>query len=147
MELAYGCCAGIDVHKRILAICVTTWKDGQSQCERWTTGTTTRELRQLGQQLRDKGVEKVAMESTGVYWMPVWNVLESAGLKLLLVNPEHCKALRGKKTDLKDGERIAELLQHGLLSGSLVPPERIRALRELTRYRAKLAQRRKAMSN
>jgi transposase len=147
MELTYECCAGIDVHKQILAICVSTWKDGKSQCERWTSGATTRELRELAQQLRDKGVEKVAMESTGVYWMPVWNVLEGAGLELMLVNPEHCKALRGKKTDLKDGERIAELLQHGLLSGSFVPPERMRALRELTRYRAKLAQRQATISN
>jgi transposase len=147
MELAYRCCAGIDVHKQMLAVCVSTWKDGKREVEKWTTGTSTGELLQLAEQLREKGVEKTAMESTGVYWMPVWNVLESAGLELMLVNPEHCKALRGKKTDLKDGERIAELLQHGLLAGSFVPPERIRALRELTRYRARLAQRQATISN
>jgi transposase len=147
MELAYRCCAGIDVHKQILAVCVTTWNSGRSHSEKWTTGTSTGELRTLAQQFLDQGVEQVAMESTGVYWMPVWNVLESAGLELMLVNPEHCKALRGKKTDLKDGERIAELLPHGLLEGSFVPREEIRALRELTRYRARLAQRQATISH
>jgi transposase len=147
MELVYQCCAGIDVHKRILAVCVSRWEQGRSHLEKWTTGATTGELRDLGQRLLEMGVEKVAMESTGVYWMPVWNVLESAGLDLVLVNPEHCKSLRGKKTDLKDGERICELMQHGLLEGSFVPREQIRALRELTRYRTRLAQRQATISN
>ncbi len=89
MELTYRWCAGIGVHKRMLAICVSTWKDGKSEAGKWTTGTSTGELRQLAQRLREKGVEKTAMESTGVYWMPVWNLLESAGLELMLVNPEH----------------------------------------------------------
>jgi len=147
MELVYRCCAGIDVHKQMLAVCVSTWESGRSRWEKWTTGTTTGELRELARLLQDKGVERVAMESTGVYWMPVWNVLESGGCKLQLVNPEHCKPLRGKKTDLKDGERITELLQHGLLEGSFVPREQIRALRELTRYRTRLAQRQATISN
>jgi transposase len=78
------------------------------------------------------------MEATGVYWVPVWNVLEGQGLQLVLINPEHYKAVRGKKTDLKDGERIAELLQDGRLEGSYVPPPELRVLRDLTRYRIKL---------
>jgi hypothetical protein len=81
------------------------------------------------------------MEATGVYWMPVWNVLEAYGLQWLLINPEHYKAVRGKKTDLKDGTRIAELLQDGRLEGSYVPPVATRVLRDLTRYRTKLVQR------
>lgn len=147
MELRYRCCAGIDVHKQILAVCVCCWENGVCRMEKWLTGTSTGELRELAERLRAAVVEQVAMESTGVYWMPVWNVLEDAGLALLLVNPEHCKALRGKKTDLRDGTRIAELLQHGLLEGSFVPPPQIRAMRELTRYRARLAQRQATISN
>ena len=147
MELMYQYCAGIDVHKRMLAVCVSKWEQGRSHLEKWTTGTTTGELCGLGQRLREMEIEKVAMESTGVYWILVWNVLEGAGLDLALVNPGHCKALRGKKTDLKDGERICELLQHGLLEGSFVPRQQIRALRELTRYRTRLAQRQATISN
>jgi transposase len=103
MELTYRYCAGIDVHKKMLAICVSVWEGGHSEFEKWTTGTTTGDLRQLAGKLVARGVEQVAMESTGIYRMPVWNVLEGAGLKLQLVNPEQCQALRGKKTDLKDG--------------------------------------------
>src|SRR5438876_3004155 len=83
----------------------------------------------------------------GVYWMPVWNVLEPYGLQLLLINPEHYKAVRGKKTDLKDVTRIAELLQDGRLEGSYVPPVDIRVLRDLTRYRIKLVQYQSSIAN
>src|SRR5947208_2970204 len=83
----------------------------------------------------------------GVYWMPVWNVLEPYGLQLLLINPEHYKAVRGKRTDLKDGTRIAELLQDGRLEGSYVPPVDIRVLRDLTRYRIKLVQYQSSIAN
>ena len=85
-------------------------------------GTMTRELHALPQWLYAAQITAVAMEATGVYWMPVWNVLEQYGLQLLLINPEHYKAVRGRKTDLKDGTRIAELLQDGRLEGSYVPP-------------------------
>jgi len=87
------------------------------------------------------------MEATGVYWMPVWNVLEPSGLQLLLINPEHYKAVRGKKTDLKDGTRIAELLQDGRLEGSHVPPVAIRVLRDLTHYRTTLVQYQSSIAN
>jgi hypothetical protein len=85
-------------------------------------------------------VSAVAMEATSIYWVPVWNVLERAGFHLLLINPEHYRAIRGKKTDLKDGERIAELLQDGRLEGSFVPSTELRVLRDQTRYRVELVE-------
>jgi transposase len=102
-------------------------------------GTFTRELLELGDWLRACGVTHVAMESTGVYWKPVWNLLEGQ-FEVLLVNAQHIKAVPGRKTDQKDSEWIADLLQHGLLRASFVPPTPIRELRDLTRYRASLAQ-------
>ena len=118
------------------------WEEtGHIRKDKRVFGTMTRQLRELAAWLEQHEVTHVAMEATGVYWEPVWNILEGH-FQLLLINPEHYKGLRGKKTDLKDGERIGELLQHGLLSGSFVPPAEIRALRELTRYRATLAQER-----
>jgi transposase len=97
--------------------------------------------------LRECKVTQVAMEATGVYWKPVWNILEEEGFELLLVNPQHLKSIPGKKTDFKDGERIADLLQHGLLRGSCVPPRPIRELRDLTRMRATMAQERSSVIN
>jgi transposase len=107
----------------------------------------TQQLRELAQWLAEAKVTAVAMEATGIYWVPVWNVLEPHGFELLLINPEHYKAVRGKKTDLKDGERIAELLQDGRLAGSYVPPVAIRVLRDLTRYRTKLVQYQSSIAN
>lgn len=139
---------GIDVHKKSLAVCCSIW-DGTGEPERRKriVGTTTRELQQLRDWLTEQGIRDVAMEATGVYWEPVWNVLEPAGFELLLVNPEHYKALRGKKTDLKDGTRLAEFLQLGQLEGSFIPPPAIRALRSYTRYYARLAEQRATISN
>ena len=96
------------------------------------------QLRELAQWLAEAKVTAVAMEATGIYWVPVWNVLEPYGFELLLINPEHYMAVRGKKTDLKDGERIAELLQDGRMAGSYVPPVAIRVLRDLTLHRGGL---------
>ena len=142
MDVVYRRCCGIDVHKETLAACVLRWEEGgQVHKEKKVFGTMTRSLNELAAWLSQHEVTHVAMEATGVYWEPVWNVLEGQ-FQLLLINPEHYKGLRGKKTDLKDGERIGELLQHGLLSGSFVPPREIRALRGLTRHRASLAQER-----
>jgi transposase len=107
----------------------------------------TQQLRELAQWLSEAKVTAVAMEATGIYWVPVWNVLEPHGFELLLINPEHYKAVRGKKTDLKDGTRIAELLQDGRLAGSYVPPVAIRVLRDLTRYRTKLVQYQSSIAN
>jgi transposase len=136
------------VHKKIIAACLLTEDAaGNSVTEKRLFGSMTRELHALAQWLCAAQVTAVAMEATGVYWMPVWNVLEQYGLQLLLINPEHYKAVRGKKTDLKDGTRIAELLQDGRLEGSYVPPRAIRVLRDLTRYRTKLVQYQSAIAN
>ena len=97
-------------------------------------GTFAAELLELKTWLLSNGVTHVVMESTGVYWNPVWDLLEKA-CQLMLVNPRHFRAVPGRKTDLKDCEWLAQLLQHGLLRGSFVPPQEIRELRELTRYR------------
>jgi len=114
------------------------WASGRRR-ETRAFGTFTRELLELGDWLRACGVTHVAMESTGVYWKPVWNLLEGQ-FEVLLVNAQHIKAVPGRKTDQKDSEWIADLLQHGLLRASFVPPTPIRELRDLTRYRASLAQ-------
>jgi transposase len=137
------------VHKCSVAACVSIWtEDGAIRKEKRVFGTTTGELQQLADWLFGFAVTHIAMEATGVYWEPVWNVLNRReGWQLLLLNAEHCKGLRGKKTDFKDGERISDLLQHGLLSGSFVPPANIRALRDLTRHRVQLQQRRATLSN
>ena len=149
MDVVYRRCCGIDVHKCSVAVCVSIWADdGAIRKEKRVFGTTTGDLRQLSDWLSSQAVTHIAMEATGVYWEPVWNVLDQQdGWELLLLNAEHCKGLRGKKTDLKDGERISDLLQHGLLSGSFVPPHDIRALRDLTRHRVQLQQRRGTLAN
>jgi len=101
-------CCGLDVHKQTIAACVIRGSaDGTNNKQKRIFGTMTQQLRELAQWLREERVTAIAMEATGVYWMPVWNVLEQHGFELLLINPEHYKAVRGKKTDLKDGERIA----------------------------------------
>jgi len=99
----------------------------------------TRDLLQLADWLRDRGVKHVAMEATGVYWKPVWNILEGE-FEVVLVNAQHIKRVPGRKTDVKDCEWIAELLQHGLVQASFVPPAEVRELRDLTRYRATLVE-------
>lgn len=147
MRVHRNCC-GLDVHKKIIAACLLREDgEGNSVAEKRLFGSMTRELHELARWLCGSQVTAVAMEATGVYWMPVWNVLEQYGLQLLLINPEHYRAVRGKKTDLKDGTRIAELLQDGRLEGSYVPPVAIRALRDLTRYRTKLVQYQSAIAN
>ena len=147
MRVHRNCC-GLDVHKKIIAACLIREDgEGNSVAEKRLFGSMTRELHELAHWLCASQVTAVAMEATGVYWMPVWNVLEQYGLQLLLINPEHYKAVRGKKTDLKDGTRIAELLQDGRLEGSYVPPVAIRVLRDLTRYRTKLVQYQSAIAN
>jgi transposase len=147
MQVHRNCC-GLDVHKQTIAACLIRQNhDGGSRKEKRVFSTMTAHLRELAQWLVEANVTAVAMEATGVYWIPVWNVLEQYGLVLLLINPEHYKAVRGKKTDLKDGERIAELLQDGRLEGSYVPPVAIRVLRDLTRYRTKLVQHQSSVAN
>ena len=137
MQVVHEVCCGLDVHKKTVTACVL-WAAGRRRQTR-EFGTFTRELLELGDWLRTCGVTHVALESTGVYWKPVWNLLEGQ-FEVLLVNAQHIKAVPGRKTDQKDSEWIADLLQHGLLRASFVPPAPTRELRDLTRYRASLAQ-------
>jgi transposase len=140
MEVLHACCCGLDVHKKGVTACVL-WAEGKGKKrkEKRQFGTMTRDLLALADWLRACGVTHVAMESTGVYWKPVWNVLEGQ-FEILLVNAQHIKAVPGRKTDQNDAEWIADLLQHGLLRRSFVPPTAIRELRDLTRYRVSLVQ-------
>lgn len=132
-------CAGLDVHQESVVACVLSGPlDKSPNSEIRTFGTMTDELLELGEWLMDKGCTHVAMESTGVYWKPVWNVLEAFDLQMILANAHHIKNLPGRKTDMKDAEWIAKLLRCGLIEGSFVPPVEIRELRDLTRYRKKL---------
>jgi transposase len=144
MDVVNPRCCGIDVHKASVCACISIKEGNQSRKEKRRFDTTTAQLRELAAGLGEWKITRVAMEATGVYWKPVWNVLEE-GFELLLVNPQHLKSIPGKKTDFKDGERIADLLQHGLLRGSFVPPRPIRELRDLTRMRATLAQERSSV--
>src|ERR1700756_4300747 len=140
MEVVYPCCCGLDVHKKSITACVL-WAEakGKSRKEKKRFGTFTHDLLRLADWLGQCGVTHVAMESTGVYWKPVWNILAEQ-FEVLLVNAQHIKAVPGRKTDQKDSEWIADLLQHGLLRGSFVPPQPTRELRDLTRYRVSLVQ-------
>jgi transposase len=140
-------CAGLDVHKKTVVACVRiAGPDGRVDSEVRTFATMTADLLALADWLAEKGVRHVAMESTGVYWKPVWNLLEGR-LELMLVNAQHIKRVPGRKTDVKDAEWIAQLLQHGLLSPSFVPPPPVRELRDLTRQRAQLVADRAGVAN
>jgi transposase len=139
MEVVHPRCSGIDVHQASLAVCVSIKEGRRTEKYKLCCGTTTAELLRLADWLHSHQVTHVAMEATGVYWKPVWHVLEGQ-FELLLANPVQVQALRGRKTDLKDGERIADFLQHGLLAGSFVPPRPIQQLRDLTRSRTTLKQ-------
>ena len=139
MEVVHPRCCGIDVHQAKLAVCVSIKESVKSEKFKLCCGTTTAELLRLADWLHGHQVTHVAMEATGVYWKPVWHMLQGQ-FGLLLANPTQVKALRGRKTDLRDGERIADFLQHGLLQGSFVPPPSIQQLRDLTRSRTTLKQ-------
>ncbi|HEX8892925.1 MAG TPA: IS110 family transposase [Terriglobales bacterium] len=135
-----GC--GLDVHQATVVACsLIVLKSGKVHKEIRTFGTTTRELLALREWLLSQGCTHVAMESTGVYWKPVYAILEGEGtFKIVVANAQHVKKVPGRKTDVKDAEWIAELLCHGLLRSSFVPPKPIRELRDLTRYRRKLVE-------
>jgi transposase len=138
MDVLYRCCAGLDVHKKTVVACVRRIDAaGKVHQVVRTFGTMTCHLLALSDWLAEQGVEQVAMESTGVYWKPVFNILESR-LAVMLVNAQHIKQVPGRKTDVKDCAWIAQLLQHGLLRASFVPPLLLRELRDLTRQRAQL---------
>jgi transposase len=147
METLYERCCGLDLHKRTVVAClVTPGPTGQVQKAIRTFGTLTDELLALGDWLAEAGCTHVAMEGTGVYWKPVYNLLEDR-FTLILANAQHIKAVPGRKTDVKDCEWIADLLRHGLLRASFVPDREQRELRELTRYRTSLVQERTAEVN
>ena len=142
MELVYERCCGLDVHKKTVVAClIVPDEQGRRHKEIQTFATTTRELLALRDWLVLAGCTHVAMEATGVYWKPIYNLLDGA-VELLVVNARHIKAVPGRKTDVRDAEWIADLLQHGLLSSSFIPPAAQRELRELTRYRTSLVQER-----
>ena len=138
MDVVYPHCAGLDVHKETLVVCVRHRQpNGTHRSEVRTFGTMTGDLKQLGDWLAQEGVTIAAMESTGVYWKPIWNLLEGR-LQLMLVNAQHVKQVPGRKTDVKDCQWLAELLEHGLLKASFVPETDLRQLRDLTRGRSTL---------
>ena len=133
MQVVYERCCGIDVHKATVVACVIVpGPDGRPLKETRTFATMTEDLEGLAGWLTGLGVTHVAMESTGVYWKPVYNLLDDR-FAILVVNAEHIKALAGRKTDVQDAEWIADLLCHGLLKGSFIPSEVLRELRDLTR--------------
>jgi transposase len=147
MQILYRCCCGLDVHKKMMVACLLRIDEhGEFSQQVRTWGTTTEELLRLSDWLVEAGCQAVAMESTGVYWKPIYNVLEGQ-MELLVVNAQHTKALPGRKTDVKDAEWIAELLQHGLLKASFIPPQSQRDLRDLTRYRTALVRERARLVN
>lgn len=140
-------CAGLDVHQKTVVVCALVGQAGSDpELERRTWATTTSQLLEMGDWLRARGITHVAMESTGTYWKPVWAVLEGQ-FDLTLCNAAHVKQVPGRKTDQKDAEWIADLLRHGLLKKSFVPPQPQQDLRELTRYRAQVSADRSAVSN
>lgn len=147
MQIIHQCCAGLDVHKKSVVACVRDLgPDAQEAIQVRTFGTMTVELLTLADWLEACGVRQVAMESTGVYWKPIFHILEGR-FEVMVVNASHVKNLPGRKTDVKDAAWIAELLQHGLLKPSFLPPPPIRELRDLTRQRAQLVRDRATVVN
>jgi transposase len=140
MDVMYPQCCGLDVHKKTVTACLITSTEGAEPLKEMRTfRTMTADLLALADWLQQVGCTHVAMESTGVYWRPVYNILEGQ-CELLVVNAQHIKAVPGRKTDVKDAAWLAELLRHGLLRGSFIPSQPQRQLRELTRYRSTLIQ-------
>ncbi len=147
METVFARCAGIDVHKRMAVVClITPGEHTQPVTEIRTYGTTTAELLQLSDWLSTNDCTHVGIESTGDYWKPIHNLLEGS-FAVWLLNAQHIKAVPGRKTDVKDAQWIAELLRHGLVRPSFIPPRHQRELRELMRHRTNFVQQRATLSN
>lgn len=148
MEIYYKCCCGMDVHRSIIKANLRRngVKGKKNLDEVRVFGTMTRDLLTLGDWLKEAGCTIIAMESTGVFWKPIFNVLGS-DFEIILVNARHYRAVPGHKTDAKDCRWLAQLLQHGLLKGSFIPPQPIRELRDLTRQRRRLIQERSSVVN
>jgi transposase len=147
VKILYPNCAGLDVHKKFVVVCrLTVEPHGTVHQELRQFATMTADLEALAAWLAEGGVTHVAMESTGVYWQPIYNILEDR-FEIFLVNAQAIKRMPGRKTDLKDAEWIATLMQHGLLQRSFIPPRAQRELRDLTRYRLSLVQERGRFAN
>lgn len=142
MEVVYKSCCGLDVHKKSVVACVITPQGKRIR----KFGTMTTELKKLADWLAEHNVTHVAMESTGVYWKPVYNLLEDA-FTVVVANARHIKVVPGRKTDVEDAEWIADLLRHGLIRGSFIPDRNHRELRELLRYRRRVIQQRAHVIN
>lgn len=137
LKIVYPICCGIDVHKTFVVACIASTYKGVTTYKRHRFSTYTQGLRELSQWLCEHDCKDVCMESTGKYWIPVFNVLEDS-CSITLAHPKYVKAIRGKKTDKKDAQWIADLFKHDLVAGSFMPPLPIRQLRDLMRYRFKL---------
>jgi len=142
MQVLYRCCCGLDVHAKTVVACLI--KDGKKQTR--TFSTMTDDLLALCDWLTESGCTHVAVESTGVYWKPIFNLLEGV-LEVVLVNARHVKAVPGRKTDVRDCEWLADLLRHGLLRPGFIPPLEIREIRELTRHRQTSVKEQTALAN
>ncbi|MCM8710246.1 IS110 family transposase [Clostridium sp. SYSU_GA19001] len=138
MQVVYKKCCGLDVHKKVVVACFINGKNKETL----TFGTMTEDLIELVEYIKKSSSEAVAMESTGVFWKPIYNLLEAENIKTLVVNAKHMKAVPGRKTDVKDAEWIADLLKHGLLRASYIPSRDQRELRELIRYRKSITEER-----
>jgi len=130
-------CCGIDIHKETAVACIMVGNGKKAKKEIQTFGTMTEDIEELKLWLKKNKIEKVAIESTGVYWIPIFNILEDK-FEIVLANAKHIKNVPGRKTDVKDSEWLCKLLKHGLIEKSFIPPEAIRFLRELTRSRKSL---------
>lgn len=138
LKIVYPVCCGIDVHKSFVVACIaTTNEKGVTTYKRKRFSTFTGDLRRLANWLSENDCRDICMESTGKYWIPVYNILEPT-CKVVLAHPKYVKAIRGKKTDTRDATWIADLFKHDLVAGSFIPPPEIRQLRDLMRYRTKL---------
>jgi transposase len=147
MEAIIERCCGIDVHKKTITVCLMIGAAGKTPSKTIKTfSTMTQDLLACRQWLVSEGCTHAVLESTGVYWKPLFNVLEEV-IEVVLANARHIKNVPGRKTDVKDCEWLAQLLRHGLVRGSFIPPKPIRQLRDLTRYRQKLVQQRSSEIN
>ena len=141
MEAMVKRCAGLDVHQETIVACVLTGElDKKPESEIRTFETYTKDLEELHEWLLEKEIEQIAMESTGIFWKCVWNIIEDEKYEIKLANAKEIKNMPGRKTDVKDAQWIAELLRCGLIKSSFVPNVEIRELRDLTRYRRKIVQ-------
>jgi transposase len=138
MEVLHPRCCGLDVHKETVVACVRLVIDGKAVKEIRTFSTTTAGLLELSEWLTKTDCTHVAMESTGVYWKPVWHILSDGDFELVLANAAHIKNVPGRKTDVKDADWISDLLAHGLIRASFVPDTQTQEMRTLLRTRKQL---------